>query len=698
MNVLDIISSHLQKIFPPFQHSSMTTAEASLGTPSVQNVLLIWLDANIDEINDDDSRHTLTELKQVVPTVHTFTNPDLCIAFLSSIREKKVLMIISGALGQTIVPTINDMSHIDSIYVFCRNQTVHQRWALSWSIVKGVFTDIIPICDLLKRAVLQCDQNAISISFVPTSARVCTQHIDQSFMYTQILKEILLTIDFDENSVNEFFIFCREKFIGNTQQLENVVKLEQEYRLHSPIWWYSYECFLYSMLNQALRSIEVDTIIKMGFFLRDLHEQITQLYNEQYGHRRNRQKFTVYRGQRLSRTEYQQMLRTQGGLMSFNNFLSTSKKMNVSVDFARRCLSDPDSIGVLFEMTIDPSFSSTPFASIKNVSRYQTEREILFSMHNVFRIGQIKQIEPDNDRLWQVELTLTDDEDPQRRALTDHIREETQGLTGWHRLGRLLIILGQFAKAEELYHVLLDQSDDELENAHYKHHLGAVKDSQGDYAAAIGFYQESLAINKRHLSVDHPNLASSYTGLGLVYSRIANYSQALEAHRQALEIFQKAFSANNHRLAIARGNIGRVYEQMGDYSAALSFHEKALEIFLQSLPHNHPNIATCNCDLGKVYGKMGDLMKALTSHEKALEIRKNVLHLDHPLLASSYYNVGSILVRMDKHSRALPLFECAIDIGQRSLPDNHPDLELYRTCFRSCTESLNTDNIQRTVF
>ena len=42
-------------------------------------------------------------------------------------------------------------------------------------------------------------------------------------------------------------------------------------------------------------------------------------------------------------------------------------------------------------MTIDPSISATPFANVKNVSYFQEEEEILFSMHSVFRIGQVKQ-------------------------------------------------------------------------------------------------------------------------------------------------------------------------------------------------------------------------------------------------------------------------------------------------------------------
>jgi hypothetical protein len=71
-----------------------------------------------------------------------------------------------------------------------------------------------------------------------------------------------------------------------------------------------------------------------------------------------------------------------------------------------------DLVGVLFVMKIDPSISATPFANVRNVSYYQREEEILFSMHSVFHIGQVKQIEK-NDRLGQVDSTLTSGNDPQ---------------------------------------------------------------------------------------------------------------------------------------------------------------------------------------------------------------------------------------------------------------------------------------------
>ena len=70
-------------------------------------------------------------------------------------------------------------------------------------------------------------------------------------------------------------------------------------------------------------------------------------------------------------------------------------------------------------MHIDSSTKSGPFANIKDVSYFQGEEELLFSIHSVFRIGQIEQLTGTNT-IWKVELALTSDNDPQLPALTEH--------------------------------------------------------------------------------------------------------------------------------------------------------------------------------------------------------------------------------------------------------------------------------------
>ena len=151
--------------------------------------------------------------------------------------------------------------------------------------MKGVFTDITPICEALKQTPQDCDHNSVSISFVQKADGSSNQDLDtldQSFMYTQILKEILLTIEFEQSHMNDFLSDCRVELAGNTLELKNVEKLRQEYHAQQPIWWYTYQSFLYSMLNRALRLMEVDRIIKMGFFVRDLHNDIAKLHAEQF--------------------------------------------------------------------------------------------------------------------------------------------------------------------------------------------------------------------------------------------------------------------------------------------------------------------------------------------------------------------------------------------------------------------------------
>jgi Tfp pilus assembly protein PilF len=293
-------------------------------------------------------------------------------------------------------------------------------------------------------------------------------------------------------------------------------------------------------------------------------------------------------------------------------------------------------MGILFVLTIDPSIPSTPFANIRNFSTYQKEDEILFSMHSVFRIGHMKQIDG-NNRLWQVELFLTSDNDPDLCALTESMRKETfPQLKGWRRLGNLLIKLGQFNKAEQVCEVLLDQASNEREEANIYHLLGYVKDNQGEYAEAIMFYEKSIKILEKILSPTDQDLAASYN------------------------------------------NIGLVYWKMGDYSKALSSFEKALEIYQKTLPPNHPSSASSYNNIGSVYWKMGDYSKALSYYEKTLEIRQNTLPPNHPDLATTYNNIGSAYSKMGDYPKALSFYERALDIGQRSLPANHPNLQIFK--------------------
>lgn len=538
--------------------------------------------------------------------------------------------------------------------------------------IEGIFTDINHICEALQHASYECDQNVTSINCIPTNNDV----INQSFMYTQVLKEILLTINFEEKHIEEFISYCRDIFVNNINELKNIDKFEEDYHQYTPIWWYTYQCFLYSMINRVLRTMEIDLIIRLGFYIQDLHKHIVELHSKQYGNGQHLDPFNVYRGQGLSRIDFDQLVKTKGNLLSFNNFMSTSKNRRIALDFARRSMQTTDVIGVLFVMNIDPSISSTPFADVSYIAYYQTEEEILFSMHSIFRIGEIKRIEG-YDRVFQIELTLTSDNDPQLYNLTECIRQETfPHKKGWHRLAELLIKLARFDKAQQVCEVIRAQSTDDHDKSSVYHMLGIIKDNQGEYVEAMKFHKKTMEINQKILSSTHADVANSLGSIGLIYEQTGQYSKALSYYDKVLDVFKKILPSGHQYLATTYNNIALIYDKMGDYSKSLSYYEKVLAIDQITLPSNHPHLATCYNNIGLVYHDMNDYSKALSYYEKALEIRQKSFPSNHPNLTMSFSNIGLIYGRLDDYNKALSYQEKALDIQEKTLPPNHPDLAI----------------------
>src|SRR5271170_4884130 len=135
----------------------------------VQNFHLVWLDGGIDEDNNADYRNSITKLRQVVNTVNTFIDVDECVDFITDIEWGTAFMMVSGSFCQIIVPLIQDISQVSSVYIYSENKAPYEKWAQQWRKVKDVYTDITPICEALKLAAQDCDHNSISISFVKTT-------------------------------------------------------------------------------------------------------------------------------------------------------------------------------------------------------------------------------------------------------------------------------------------------------------------------------------------------------------------------------------------------------------------------------------------------------------------------------------------------------------------------------------------------
>ena len=521
----------------------------------IQNFLFVWLDANLDE-STADFKNSLERLRNVVASIITFQDVKECINFLNEMSQERVFVIVSGAFGQQVVPDLEDMPQVQSVYIFCGNKAIHEEWASKMPKVKGVFTEIESICKALQIDGENCDRAMVTISF---------KGIDALFMYTQLLKEAILQIeDDDKKSLKELADYCRNQ--GDIPE-DKIALVEREYRSHSPIWWYTAPYFLYSMVNRGLRLMDTEIIIKTGFFIRHLQMHMEKVHREQQAKSPITAEFTVFRGQGLSHEYFDKMKQSKGSLMAFNNFLSTSRDRQISLVFAYQ--SNPDHVPILFVMRVDPRVceqSSISFVDVKDEGYFkEDEEEILFATHSVFRIQGMNMIEDaERNHMWEVHLTLVGENDQEMGDLTRHVRKEMGLSTGWDRLGWILLKIGQSEKAEPFYQMLLDKASSNTERAHCFNMLGSVYYGMGDHSKALSSYERSLEIDKVTLPPNHRNLTTPHNNIGMVYYNMGEYSKALSSYERSLEISKVALPLNHPDFAQSYNNIGMVYYNMGE--------------------------------------------------------------------------------------------------------------------------------------
>ena len=114
-------------------------------------------------------------------------------------------MLVSGTLGQHGLPRIHDVPQLTAIFIFYQDKAKCEPLAKTWFEVRGIFTAITVVCKSLKQAVRQLEENFINISLF-SAGDISSQHLnqlDQSCMYTKLIKEILLKLESNDENVKE---------------------------------------------------------------------------------------------------------------------------------------------------------------------------------------------------------------------------------------------------------------------------------------------------------------------------------------------------------------------------------------------------------------------------------------------------------------------------------------------------------------
>ncbi|CAF4613626.1 unnamed protein product [Rotaria socialis] len=123
--------------------NSVPPNSSSIVPANNQNVeifSLIWLDQYVESQYIQNAEN---KLRSNINLIKKFLDVKKCQQYVEDLSPAdRVVMIVSGGLGQQIVPSIHKLRQVISIYVYCMNKERNKRWSKYFTKVKGVINEL----------------------------------------------------------------------------------------------------------------------------------------------------------------------------------------------------------------------------------------------------------------------------------------------------------------------------------------------------------------------------------------------------------------------------------------------------------------------------------------------------------------------------------------------------------------------------
>lgn len=488
--------------------------------------------------------------------------------------------------------------------------------------------------------------------------------LNGQFFHSQILMDVLLRIKTTNDDEHEFLCLCKKELKNDKNELNILYEFIETYSSDKSLWWYTRETFIYQLLNQALRSQDINLLFSFRFFIYDIQKQLE--LNQCL------EPIRVYRGQFMSNEELNILKNSIGQFISTNSFLSTSIDIQEALSFLDH---SDNSQRVLMIIDANPEIKGIkPFANIAVHSYFPDEQEILFMLGSIFQINNI--YFSNKDRAWIIHMNLCSDYNHKLKPIFEYMKNEYgNGETGLLSFGRVLRQMGKFDDAEKYYQRFLNQRlyDRESEAQCY-HLLGNIAFDKGNYDFSLEYHLKSLEIKKEQFESNDASLAYNYNSIGIVYWKKGNKERALESYDKALKIWIESYGEDDLRVAMCLNNIGIIYDDEKKYTDALKYYEKTLMIRLKHLPNEHCNIGDIYNNIGAVHRSLGHYDLALNYFNRSLNIYEKTLFSQHPSIASTCKNIGMTYEITKNFIQALEFYTKAANIFHQTLPITHSDV------------------------
>jgi tetratricopeptide (TPR) repeat protein len=645
-------------------------------------VTIIWLDRRANSYLVDNS-NTKIMLEEIHSSVFTFDDVKNCRDFLSSIDNEKsrVFLVVSGTFSTRILPDLNKLTVIDSIFIYCAHPEKYKH------LVAEYFPYIIDVFSKPEALQLSLETElkyyharspALNFFAQKQSAIRDLTYDAASFLWFQLLQKVLMKTKYDANDMKQMLNYCRQHLARETQQQKfffEIAEFERTYKSTDAINWYTRQSFVYKLINRALRTEDVEALYIFRFYISDLCRQLANEHNTFRIQNEKSPIIKLYRGCRMHREELKKLQDTKDDLTSMNGFVSTSREKWVANQFllhnSRR---RNDVENVLWIIETDTRMDDIIFAYVAPFSQHSEEEEVIFNIGSVFRIKKITLDEETN--IWHVEATATN---AGSRAVSEYmelIRNELNETSEKVIFGTLLMDMGKYVTAQRYFQDLIEHSDkNHPDLAAFYYNLGLTFSFQRDLHLAEQNFLQALDYQKM-IKPSQRNVVRILNALGWVYQDNGELSKAINSYTEAESICEQKLESTDLANAQTYTYMGRYYLERQQYKESNTCYQRAFNILRLHLPDHHQRFGIILNEIGDLRRKQGNPEEALRLYQQAEAIFDAILPEHHPCMAYCWSSMGLVLLQLNDIEEARRYHKKALKSYKRILPPDHINISI----------------------
>ncbi|CAF4553456.1 unnamed protein product, partial [Rotaria magnacalcarata] len=166
--------------------------ETAITTRIVENFIIVWLDLQQNELDEN----LINQFRQTINLIYFFSDTEQCIDYISRIQDEQIFMVIANSFDRQYMPAFEQMPQLNSIYFLSIKKIDYKEYKK----VKGNFNRVENIFKELKLDLYLCQRNLTPISMVNSNSINNFNELDESFLCSQLIKEISLNMKWDENA------------------------------------------------------------------------------------------------------------------------------------------------------------------------------------------------------------------------------------------------------------------------------------------------------------------------------------------------------------------------------------------------------------------------------------------------------------------------------------------------------------------